>query len=99
MQRATFETELEQHKIDCLASHGDISNWRFLKKKVKSLSKEELRPTPLLTGRDVLALGYSEGPLVGKILKALEVAQLERVVSTRGEAIEFVRKYPSVSSC
>ncbi len=92
MQRPTFETELEQHRIDCLASHGDISNWRFLKKKISTLSKEEIKPGPLLTGRDVMGLGYSEGPLVGQILRQLEEAQLEGNIKTREEALEFVRK-------
>ena len=91
MQRATFGTELEQHRIDCLASHGDLSNWRFLKKKIKTLSQEEIRPTPFLTGKDIMELGYVEGPLVGQILRVVEEAQLERKILTREQAIEFVR--------
>ncbi len=92
MQRNTFETELEQHKIDCLASHGDISNWRFLRKKVKTLSKEEIKPKPLINGRDLLDLGYPEGPLIGKILRAVEEAQLDGKLSTKDEAISWVRR-------
>ncbi len=90
-QRATFVTELEQHRIDCLASHGDLSNWMFLKKKIREFSAEEIKPVPLLNGRDLLQMGYFEGPRVGQILRALEEAQLERKVRTREEAVEFVR--------
>ncbi len=91
LQRPTFMTELEQHRIDCLASHGDLSNWKFLKKKIKVLSTEDIRPEPLLSGRDVMALGFAEGPLIGGILRKVEEAQLERKIATREEALAFVR--------
>ncbi len=90
MQRPTFDTELEQHRIDCLASHGDLRNWRFLKKKTRSMSREDIKPVPLLKGNDILGLGVPEGPLVGKILRAVEEAQLEGKLSTREEALEWV---------
>ena len=92
MQRETFDTELKQHRIDCLASHGDISNWRFLTQKVKTLGKEQIRPKPLLNGKDLLDLGYPEGPLIGKILRNVENAQLERKISTKQQALEWVQK-------
>jgi putative nucleotidyltransferase with HDIG domain len=91
MQRETFETELQQHRIDCLASHGDLSNWRFLKKKTKTLSREEIKPKPLLTGKDILAMGYKEGPVIGKILRALEEAQLEGEIQTPEAATEWIK--------
>ena len=98
MQRPTFDTELAQHRIDCLASHGDLSQWRFLKKKIKTFSREEIKPTPLLTGKDLLALGYAEGPMIGKLLRALEEAQLENKVLTRETALEFVKNRPPASN-
>ena len=91
LQRETFETELEQHRIDCLASHGDLSNWRFLKKKIKTLSREQIRPVPLISGRDLLAIGYSEGPFIGKILKSAEEAQLEGSLTDKDAALRWVR--------
>lgn len=92
LQRETFETELIQHRIDCLASHGDLTNWRFLRKKLKTLSAEEIRPKPLITGRDLLALGYTEGPLIGKILREVEEAQLEKILLSKEEALSWVQK-------
>lgn len=92
LQRATFQTELEQHRIDCLASHGDLSNWRFLRKKVKSLSREEIKPKPLITGRDLLSLGYQQGPLIGKILKSVEEAQLESLLVDKENALRWVKE-------
>ncbi len=91
-QRQTFMTELEQHRLDCLASHGDLSNWRFLKKKLRTLSKEDIKPVPLLNGRDLLAMGMRPGPLVGRILREAEEAQLERKITTKEEALEWARR-------
>jgi putative nucleotidyltransferase with HDIG domain len=92
MQRETFATELEQHRIDCLASHGDISNWRFLKKKLKDLSQDEIRPEPLLGGRDLIALGLTPGPKIGQILRSLEEEQLEGRLKTREDALAWAKK-------
>ncbi len=91
LQRATFSTELEQHRIDCLASHGDLSNWRFLKKKIKVLTQEQIRPKPLINGSDLLALGFPEGPVIGKILRSLEEAQLENKIATKEEAVAWLK--------
>ncbi len=90
MQRETFDTELEQHRVDCLASHGDLSNWRFLKKKAKEFSREDIRPKPLLTGGDLLAMGFKPGPLIGRILRALEDVQLEGKISDAEAARSWV---------
>lgn len=92
LQRPTIETELAQHRIDCLASHGDLTHWRFLKKKLKTLTAEEIRPKLFITGRDLLAIGYAEGPLIGKILKEVEDAQLEKRLLSKDEALSWVKK-------
>ena len=66
---------LELHRADCLASHGDLSHHRFCEEMLATLREEELRPPPLLRGRDLLAMGYAAGPLLGEILRAVEDAQ------------------------
>ncbi len=93
LQRETFMTELEQHRLDCLASHGNLSNWRFLKKKLKTLSKEEIRPVPLLSGRDLIELGMKPGPAMGLALREAGDAQLERTFSTKEEAIVWALRW------
>lgn len=92
MQRKTFPTELQQHRIDCLASHGNLSNWHFLRRKIKSLSQDEIKPLPLLSGHDLLLLGLLEGPKIGQILRALEEQQLEGALTTKDKALEWVKK-------
>lgn len=92
LRRDTFTIELEQHRIDCLASHGDLSNWRFLKKKLKTLSADDLKPKPFLSGKDILSLGFQEGPIIGKILRAVEERQLGGKLKSSKEALAWIKK-------
>jgi poly(A) polymerase len=87
-----FEEHLELHRLDCAASHGDLSNWHYIKEQIANLPPEEVRPPRLLTGHDLQAMGYRPGPEMGKMLAALEEAQLEGTVKTVDEAQSFVRE-------
>lgn len=89
----TFPMELELHRLDCLASHGMLDNYRFCKRKLKEYSREEdLRPKPLVNGNDLIAMGFTPGPIFKKILTAVEDGQLENRLTTKDEALTFVRK-------
>ena len=57
----------------------------------ESLTPEQLRPTRLLTGRDLQALGHQPGRHFKTILDALEDAQIEGRVTTRQEAEAFIQ--------
>ncbi|MEJ7553883.1 MAG: HDIG domain-containing metalloprotein [Aquificaceae bacterium] len=62
-----------------------------------SFKREKLSKVPieaLLDGREIMqTLGIAQGPLVGKLKKALEEAQLEGKVKTKEEALEFIKAY------
>ena len=45
----------------------------------------------MLVGRDLLEMGYQEGPLIGSILSRLQMARLDGEVETREDEIEWVR--------
>jgi poly(A) polymerase len=83
---------MKLHRADCLASHGDVGNWEFLKKKVKEIPPKVRKPKPLINGHDLLALGYSQGPRIGEILKAVEDRQLEGELKTKEQALEWVKR-------
>jgi len=91
LQRETFLDELEMHRADCLASHGSLEIYDFLKEKLESLSEEEIKPPPLLKGGDLIELGFPPGPLFGEILRAVEEMQLEGKLNSREGALEWVR--------
>jgi poly(A) polymerase len=92
MARPHFPLELELHRIDCASSHGDLRNYDFLKQQLEFLSAEEINPPPLITGRDLLAMGLPPGRTVGRILDAIRVAQLEGTVQTQAEALALARR-------
>jgi poly(A) polymerase len=93
LAKPTFPEELKLHRADCLASHGDLTNWRFLLRKLKEFSHEQLKPKPLINGHDLLALGYPEGPRIGTILRAVEEAQLEGKLRSKSEALAWVSEH------
>ncbi|MBN1575439.1 MAG: CCA tRNA nucleotidyltransferase [Chitinispirillaceae bacterium] len=93
LSRPTIETEMELHRIDCLASHGDCGNVDFLKEELRRFQSKTLQPVPFLRGRDLVELGFTPGPLFGEILSQLYDMQLEEEISTREEAIRVVQEH------
>src|SRR5262249_35710668 len=87
-----FDELLELHRIDCLASHGMLDNYDFVKSKLEDLSAEELRPAALVTGDALIREGYTPGPRFKEILSAVEDAQLEGTIRTPDEAMALVRE-------
>ena len=47
-------------------------------------------PPPLLTGRDLLAMGFEQGPRVGEILREVQNRQLNGELNTTEEAVTWV---------
>ena len=92
MGLATFADQLKLHRADCLASHGDLSNWRFLRDKQKALPPTQLRPAPLINGHDLLELGFSAGPVIGTVLRAVQDRQLEGELTSKTQALQWVQK-------
>lgn len=87
-----FDEHLELHRIDCLGSHGMLDLYHYTREKMAQLPPEQVRPQPFITGYDLLAAGYAQGPLFTEILRAVEDAQLEGRVQTKEQAMEFVRR-------
>ncbi len=85
-----FAEHLELHRLDCLASHGDLSTYDMAKRLLEETPPETVRPTPLLRGDDLIAQGYSPGPIFKEILQAVEDTQLEGRVHTSAQALSLV---------
>jgi len=85
-----FDEHLELHRLDCLASHGDLSTYEMAKRLLEETPPEEIRPAPLLRGDDLIAQGYKPGPLFKEILQAVEDAQLEGKIHTSPQALNLV---------
>ena len=87
-----FPELLQLHRADCLASHGKLDLYEFCQEQLATLKKEHLRPPALLTGSDLIALGFAPGPLFREILAAVEDAQLEGQLDSYRAALSFVQR-------
>lgn len=87
-----FEEHLELHRADCLASHGNLDNWTFSRAKREEFGTEALAPPRLVTGDDLLGLGWTAGPGLGAELVRLEEMQLEGMLTSREAALEEARR-------
>lgn len=75
--RKHIEDELELHRVDCLSSHAKLDCYDFARKKLRELADEPVLPPPLVTGRDLMTLGFHPGPNLGACLKRLYAEQLD----------------------
>jgi poly(A) polymerase len=87
-----FEEHLALHRMDCLAASGDLSNWEFARERWQSLPEEAVRPRPLVTGRELIAAGYTPGARFREMLRLAEDAQLEGTVASAEDALQLVRE-------
>ncbi|MHB1840892.1 MAG: CCA tRNA nucleotidyltransferase [Acidobacteriaceae bacterium] len=85
-----FEEHLALHRMDCMASHRDLSLYRFALERYQTAAPEQIRPTPLMTGDDLIALGFRPGPEFRNMLTLVEDAQLEGRIDTREQALAMI---------
>lgn len=55
--------------------------------------QSDLNPKPLINGNDLIQMSMVPGPKFATILREVEDAQLENRVTSKEEALEFVRQY------
>ncbi|HOB51338.1 MAG TPA: CCA tRNA nucleotidyltransferase [Acidobacteriota bacterium] len=87
-----FDLHLELHRLDCLGSHRLLDHHTFCREQLAALGTAAISPPPLLSGRDLIELGFQPGPLFKTILHEVETLQLEDRLTTREAALEHVRR-------
>jgi len=93
LARPTIDDELELHRVDCLGSHGLLDNHEFLLAKREEFSRAPLIPPPLVTGQDLISLGWKPGPHFKRVLEAVQVRQLEGSLTSRAEAMDWIASH------
>jgi poly(A) polymerase len=88
-----FDEHMELHLLDCSSSHRNLENYEFMRRFLAETPQEDVRPTRVLTGDDLIGLGFRPGPEFREILDAAEDAQLEGNIETRDDALAWLRKY------
>jgi tRNA nucleotidyltransferase/poly(A) polymerase len=87
----TFDLEMELHRLDCLGSHAMLDNYDYVRTYQKEMANEPILPEPWLRGHDLIALGITEGKLIGKILREAYEAQMEDRFANRDELLEWIK--------
>ncbi|HQI24642.1 MAG TPA: CCA tRNA nucleotidyltransferase [Smithella sp.] len=93
-----FDLHLELHRLDCLASHGMLDNYEFCLEQMKILALDDLHPPRLLTGNDLIAMGFTPGKIIKDILLAVEEEQLEGRIQSPEQAKNYVRTRWNIES-
>jgi len=87
-----FEQHLALHRADVLASYGDPDLYEFTKERMASIPPAAIRPEALLSGDDLIAMGYAPGPKFKEILAAVEEEQLDGRIASHDDAVRFVKR-------
>jgi len=87
-----FEEHLELHRLDCLSSHRDLTNYEMARRMLEETPEEEIKPEPLVRGEDLIAQGYAPGPIFRSILRAVEDAQLDGRIHNHTEALRLIEE-------
>ncbi len=87
----TFPLELELHRIDCACSNKLTDNFTFLLDTIFEQKDETKLPPPLITGKDLIALGIKPGPEFGEILQTIEEKQIEKELSSKEDAVKWIK--------
>jgi poly(A) polymerase len=85
-----FEEHLELHRLDCLSSHRNLEAYEFVRRFLAQTPPEQVRPPRLLTGNDLIRMGFAPGPSFKEILDTVEEAQLNGKIHTHEDALRYV---------
>jgi poly(A) polymerase len=61
-----------------------------VRERYEAIPEEAVRPSPLITGRELIAAGYKPGRRFQEMLRAVEDAQLEGTITTPAEALTLI---------
>ena len=87
-----FPEHLAMHRMDCMAAHRNLEIYDYVRERYEMLPQEEVRPKPLLTGRELIAWGYQPGPAFKEMLQMVEDAQLDGAITTPEQAMALLRE-------
>jgi poly(A) polymerase len=91
IRKQYFSTVLELFRLYSLANNKDLQTYFYYRQKLREFSTENLNPAPLITGDDLIELGFTPGSIFQNILCFMEDQQLEGSIADREEAIALVK--------
>ena len=91
LAKPLFEPLLQLNRSYLKATGQSDTKLRHLRRQINELGSEAIAPPRLLNGHDLIRLGTSAGPMVGRLVEELYLAQLENEVKTKSEANTWVK--------
>jgi poly(A) polymerase len=92
-----FEELLQLHRADCLGARKGSETLELIARRRATLTESDIHPKPLLSGDDLIELGYPPGPAMGEMLRALEEEQLDARLRSREEALRWLKgRFPAI---
>jgi len=89
-----FEEKLKLEHVISVATDGNLTAYDFCLSFYESVKKrKELSSFSLLTGEDLIQLGFKPGPLFSTILKTVEDQFIEQKLLTKEDAFNFILKH------
>jgi tRNA nucleotidyltransferase (CCA-adding enzyme) len=89
-RRPGFVDHLELFQAHCLSYKLPLDAYFKYLDRINGYEQVPETP-PFVTGDDLIAMGYSPGPIFSRILRTIEDLQLDGVLRSRAEALEHVR--------
>jgi poly(A) polymerase len=84
---------LALHRADALASFGECPQIDYCEYYLRVQPAGPINPPPLVTGHDLVRHGLSPGTHFATILDQIREAQLDRVVNSKREALEWLDRW------
>ena len=86
---------LALHRADALASTGDASQVDYCEHYLREQPAGPINPAPLVNGHDLARHGLGSGPQTKFHLELIREAQLDRLVHSKKDALEWLDRYLS----
>ncbi len=88
-----FENHLELARLHGVAAGEKLEEYGYACRKHQEWTEADIAPKPLISGEDLIALGFEPGPRFKEILTRVEDEQLEGQLVDHTQALNFVRRH------
>jgi poly(A) polymerase len=93
-----FDDFMELERMCASASGRSLEDYEFVLEKRRTWADNEISPEALISGDDLMAMGFTPGPRFKQILTRVEDEQLEGRLTCHDDAVRFVAAHFGESS-
>jgi poly(A) polymerase len=92
MQHPAFDDLLNLFRVRLITRLKGLSAYRKIRHRADAIPADAVAPPPLLTGDDLIAMGYEPSPAFGPVLNTVYRAQLDEEITERDPARDLARR-------